>query len=263
MATSGSSDGGGGDGPQFLTSGSSALILSFLAIGLFVGGLLVMLAMRRYIFLSRRRAGRWDPDNDAGTWNWADPTYERPPPFAIGMGRSRRQRDFGEKPELFDLRIANAAGTDWQDIVPIGAQAIKQRQQDLTAEPFGSRDADHQQHATAISGYLHPFSVGVRDFVAQIRPQGRRVRARSPSPPPPLFSSVVSSPTDTSHVPSSSPSPNDAPATPAGPTHLRVAVTILMPGQQFCGGDVPLYALGVADIRWNGGPVDELRREEG
>ncbi|KAI9062123.1 hypothetical protein FKP32DRAFT_1574938 [Trametes sanguinea] len=262
MATSGSDDGGDG-GPQFLTSGSSALILSFLAIGLFVGGLLVMLAMRRYVFLSRRRAGRWDPDNEAGPWNWADPTYERPPPFAIGMSRSRRQRDFGEKPKLFDLRIAHAAGTDWQDIVPIGAQATKQRQQDRTEEASGSREADHQQHAAAISGYLHPFSIGVRDFVAHMRPPGRRARARSPSPPPPLFSSVVSSTRDTSHVPPSSPSPDDSPAAPEGPTHLRVAVAILMPGQGVCDGDVPLYALGVTDVRWNGGSLDELRREEG
>lgn len=110
---------GGGNSSQFLTSGSSALILAFLAIGLFVGGLLVMFAMRRYVVLSRRRAGVWEPAG-AGPWNWEDTTYGMEPLFTITVGRSlqrRQERGFGARPELLDVHAVKAASDSWEDIM--------------------------------------------------------------------------------------------------------------------------------------------------
>ncbi|KAI0331748.1 hypothetical protein GY45DRAFT_1321822 [Cubamyces sp. BRFM 1775] len=112
-SSSGNTD---GDAGQFLTSGSSALILSFLAIGLFVGGLLVMFAMRRYVVFNRRRAGLWDADTN-GPWNWGEATYDSPPPFAIGLGVVRRQRDIGPRPELYEMYAKKAVESDWGDIM--------------------------------------------------------------------------------------------------------------------------------------------------
>ncbi|OJT05151.1 hypothetical protein TRAPUB_4077 [Trametes pubescens] len=111
---------GGGSSSQFLTSGSSALILAFLAIGLFVGGLLVMFAMRRYVVLSRRRAGLWEPAAGAGPWNWEDTTYGMEPLFTITVGRSvqrRQERGFGARPELLDVHAVKAASDSWEDIM--------------------------------------------------------------------------------------------------------------------------------------------------
>ncbi len=111
---------GGGNSSQFLTSGSSALILAFLAIGLFVGGLLVMFAMRRYVVLSRRRAGLWEPAAGAGPWNWEDTTYGMEPLFTITVGRSvqrRQERGFGARPELLDVHAVKAASDSWEDIM--------------------------------------------------------------------------------------------------------------------------------------------------
>ncbi|KAH9888051.1 hypothetical protein C8Q73DRAFT_794480 [Cubamyces lactineus] len=263
MASSGNSD---GDAGQFLTSGSSALILSFLAIGLFLGGLLVMFAMRRYVVVNRRRAGLWDADSNGPlTWTWGDATYDSPPPFAIGLGVVRRQRDIGPRPKLYEMHAVKAPGSDWRDIMPISAQpCTSAAPRNCTAnmpEPQQPHAVSDEPYATSSTGYLHPFSVGFRDFVTQIRPSRHRVRPRSPSPPPPLFMPAVSSSRDTGHMPPLPPS--DIITAPADISRLRVALAILMPGQQACEASVPLYALGMADAVWSGGTLEDLQREEG
>ncbi|KAI8974841.1 hypothetical protein BD414DRAFT_423942 [Trametes punicea] len=259
--SSSSSSNDNSDNSQFLTSGSSALILSFLAIGLFVAGLLVMFAMRRYVFLSRRRAGRWTTETN-GPWNWTEQTYDVPSPFAVDMGVVRRRKEIGVRPELYDLHVVRAAGTNWAQIMPMTAQlGVLAQPPCQAAKVPGLHDMGQSQHPAAMPGYLYPFSVGVRDFVAQIRPPPRHPRPRSPSPPPPFFSPLVSAPRNSGHTPAP-PYADNAVAT-AEPSQLRVALAILMPGQQACQPDVPLYALGVADVRWSGGTLDDLRREEG
>ena len=118
-----------------------------------------------------------------------------------------------------------------------------------------------EPHAATSTGYFHPFSVGFRDFVTQIRPSRHRARPHSPSPPPPLFIPAESSSRDTGHMP---PLPlSDIITAPADISRLRVALAILMPGQQVCEASVPLYALGMADAVWSGGALEDLQREEG
>lgn len=77
-----------------------------------------MFAMRRYVVVNRRRAGLWDADSNGPlTWTWGDATYDSPPPFAIGLGVVRRQRDIGPRPELYEMHAVKAPGSDWRDIM--------------------------------------------------------------------------------------------------------------------------------------------------
>ncbi|KAI0363669.1 hypothetical protein BV20DRAFT_975398 [Pilatotrama ljubarskyi] len=263
MASSGGGDGGGNDNSQFLTSGSSALILAFLAIGLFVGGLLVMFAMRRYVVLSRRRAGTWEPAANAGPWNWDDTAFGVAPALAIALGPVRRQKDIGARPVLFDVHVEKAASDDWEAIMPISAKA----EYGDGAQPH--EDAPpHDTHSETTSNsastrYLHPFAIGMHDFVSAIRPSRRRARSRPPSPsphPPPLFHPSVPGPADAGRTSARSDATPALASAPVHPSQLRVALTIAMPTQQECKEGVPPCVLGIADVRWSGGSLEELRR---
>ncbi|KAI0667280.1 hypothetical protein C8Q78DRAFT_1082397 [Trametes maxima] len=247
---------GDDDGNSFLTSGSSALILAFLAIGLFVGGLLVMFAMRRYVVHGRRRAGAWRGEG-TGPWDWAMP--DTPP---IGMGMIHRQPGMGARPVLFDVHIMQAEGEKWEDIMPISAKAEREEDRsnasrlDLAQESSqGQPDETHASNPSPSTGFLRPFTAGVHDFISNIRPFRRNPR-RPESPPlssalPPPPPSTLSAPTDGAPMPQRS----------AVPSCLRVALAIAMPMQQKCESGVPLCALGIADVRWVGGPLEDLRPE--
>lgn len=112
------------NGGSVLAAGGSTLILAFLAIGLFVGGLLVMFAMRRYMRgRSARRTWRGRPTNPWDqTW---DQAYGYGPPgiFLLNIGGvnvTRRPKNFGRKPELSDFRVAAWPASDkcrWEDIM--------------------------------------------------------------------------------------------------------------------------------------------------
>ncbi|KAI0641335.1 hypothetical protein C8Q79DRAFT_990124 [Trametes meyenii] len=244
---------GNDDGNSFLTSGSSALILAFLAIGLFVGGLLVMFAMRRYVVHGRRRAGTWRGEG-TGPWDWAMP--DTPP---IGMETIRRQRGMGARPVLFDVHIKQTEGESWEDIMPISAKAEYEEDpssasRDLAQQSSqGQPDEAHDPNPSLSTGFLRPFSVGVHDFISNIRPFRRNPRPPESPPPPsalaPLPPSSLPVPVDDSLMSQRS----------AVPSCLRVALTIAMPTQQKCESGVPLCALGIADVRWGGGPLEDLR----
>ncbi|KAI0331747.1 hypothetical protein GY45DRAFT_559785 [Cubamyces sp. BRFM 1775] len=77
------------------------------------------------------------------------------------------------------------------------------------------------------------------------------------------MSAVSSSSRDTGHMPPLPPSDITTGTAPADISRLRVALAILMPGQQSCEASVPLYALGIADAVWSGGALEDLQREEG
>ncbi|KAI0353954.1 hypothetical protein OH77DRAFT_1367321, partial [Trametes cingulata] len=263
--------GGGTDNSQFLTSGSSALILAFLAIGLFVGGLLVMFAMRRYVVLSRRRAGAWEPaEVAAGPWNWDDTAFGVAPALAtIGLGVVRKQNHFGPRPVLYDVHLDRklSAGDGWEDIMPISAKAEYEDGAGPHEDPE-AHDTHSENGSNGVSArYLHPFAIGMHDFVSQIRPSRRRPRSRPPSPsphPPPLFHPSVPGPADRGRTSTrsggTSTPPSASAAAPVYPSHLRVALTIAMPAQQECKVGVPPCVLGIADVRWSGGSLEDLRR---
>ncbi|KAH9852388.1 hypothetical protein C2E23DRAFT_199356 [Lenzites betulinus] len=232
--------GSGGGSSTFLTSGSSALILAFLAIGLFVGGLLVMFAMRRYVVASRRRAGMWEPAG-TGPWAWDDGRTFAMEPLFLGVAeRRRREQEFGAKPELFDV-LAKPASDDWQHIMPIHVSKDEHESTSPVPEasvlqPQPSPDElpnDPLPHVP--SGFLRPFAIGVHDFVSQIRPSGRHALS-PPSPPslPPVAQPTAQAPTI------------------LDPVHLRVVLAIAMPTLRHSEGGVPQYALGITSVRLEG-----------
>ena len=117
-STTTTSDGGGNSG-TFFSSGGSTLILAFLAIGLFVGGLLVMFSMRRYVSLNRRRMRAWQVSGvNERSWGWDAAALGLPATLLMDMNStSRGRKDFGKKPELLDVRVAAASRTwagEWE-----------------------------------------------------------------------------------------------------------------------------------------------------
>lgn len=109
---SGTESNGGG---SFLTTGGSTLILAFLAIGLFVGGLLVMFSMRRYVMASRRRAAGMARAGER-VWDWDELELESAPTPLMSVSVRRKKRDFGKVPELWDVCARRAQGDDWEEI---------------------------------------------------------------------------------------------------------------------------------------------------
>ncbi len=93
-------DSNSSDTGSFLSSGGSTLILVFLAIGLFLGGILVMFSMRRYVVAGRRRVRTWQAAG--GDWDEAHGGPATPGGVSVMM---RSRRDFGQKPELWDCRV--------------------------------------------------------------------------------------------------------------------------------------------------------------
>ncbi|EED78064.1 predicted protein [Postia placenta Mad-698-R] len=108
----------------FSQNGTPALILAFLAIGLFIGGMLAMFGLRRRMAIRGPR--RWftsDPPPEALSAGWAVDL-----PEIINRSRSarRRQRDVGKKPDLWDVYAARGSTTGplWRDIKPISAKIV-------------------------------------------------------------------------------------------------------------------------------------------
>ncbi|KAI0821881.1 hypothetical protein BC628DRAFT_1505340 [Trametes gibbosa] len=228
--------GSGGGNPQFLTSGTSALILAFLAIGLFVGGLLVMFAMRRYVVASRRRAGAWVPAG-GGPWAWDDGRVFRTEPLFFGGDESRRREmEFSAKPELYDVHSLKPASDDWRDIVPIHVskeiKPITAVPEDRTRQAQVSSEETHGDDPPP--GFFRPLTIGVHEFVSRIRSPRRRAQ-----PPPPESSSPPAAQTST-----------QAPTT--DPAYIRVVLAIVMPTLQQNGCSVPQYALGITSVQLEG-----------
>ena len=93
--SNGSSDSSGG---FFSSGGSPALVLAFLAIGIFAGGLISMLFLRRFALRHWFRRSWTREDGDWDT-EWAEMVRD-------GQARSaRRRRSVGEKPVLWDLAM--------------------------------------------------------------------------------------------------------------------------------------------------------------
>ncbi|KAI1785198.1 hypothetical protein LXA43DRAFT_1100543 [Ganoderma leucocontextum] len=234
--TTTSSDGSGG---TFFSSGGSTLILAFLAIGLFVGGLLVMFSMRRYVSRNRRRMRAWQTSGER-SWGW-DPAT-----LLMDMNSpTRRQEDFGEKPELWNVRVATTSRTwagDWEKATPIAIS--------LYADPHPSSARSHNATASSStspppgSGYLHPFRIGLRDTRAQI------ASLRVP------WLRQASSSAGASSQGSVDSTPQPSGSAERGAARVEVALAIALPTQTPCAqGSIPLFALGVTNMRWGSEPL--------
>lgn len=110
------SDGGGGNtsgsGGFLSANGTPALILAFLAIGLFCGGAIALFGLRRYIRDRRDPNGRWARRRGLG----AD--FSAPGSPGLFGGALVGVVGFWEKkPELWDYTVASQAGGEkWADI---------------------------------------------------------------------------------------------------------------------------------------------------
>ncbi|KAH9836225.1 uncharacterized protein C8Q71DRAFT_72189 [Rhodofomes roseus] len=107
---------------SFSSNGTAALILAFLAIGLFVGGMLAMIGLRRRAL---GRAQRWMA-SDVPSPLWA---HEFPDTDADGRSRPRRKKkDVGTPPTLYDIYapVKSVDPASWQNILPLSAKTVSQ-----------------------------------------------------------------------------------------------------------------------------------------
>ncbi|PIL33437.1 hypothetical protein GSI_04059 [Ganoderma sinense ZZ0214-1] len=247
-STTTSSD-GNSSGGTFFSSGGSTLILAFLAIGLFVGGLLVMFSMRRYVSTNRRRMRAWQTTGER-SWGWDAAAIGLPATMLMDMNSSRGRKDFGKKPELWDVRVGATSRTlvgEWEKATPIAARS-------LYAPPNPSSFARSSNPTTSSSispspppgsNYLRPFQIGLRDTRAQIA---------SLHIPWLRQASNISSPrSSTQRLVDATPRPSGIGAEELTAPRAEVAIAIAFPSQSPCApGCVPLFALGVTNVRWAG-----------
>ncbi|EJF59289.1 hypothetical protein DICSQDRAFT_181978 [Dichomitus squalens LYAD-421 SS1] len=251
-APSSSSTGTAGGSGSFLRAGGSTLILAFLAIGLFAGGLLVMFSMRRYVVRNSRRMQARN-STSGPLWPWDDTQLGPPPTLLMSIGvRMRRLDDFGKKPELWDISTARSMSKegDWGKIMPIAARPVYDDRFLSSPYTLGQHTAASGQHPSASTstslasppGYLFPFRIGLRDTRAQIaslRPFRPRHRPGDDAPPSGEADGMPSRVAE------------------RVPACVEVALAIALPAQAPCQeGRVPLYALGVTNARWSGESLD-------
>ncbi|KAL6302662.1 hypothetical protein BKA93DRAFT_827179 [Sparassis latifolia] len=125
VSTSSTPSSGNSGGGFFSANGTPALILAFLAIGLFVGGMVTMFALRRrrMFRLGNRFLGR-----RTNTW-----TSDIPESTVPQRTERRRQRHFGKKPELWDVYTVKEEYQDasWEKVTPISAKVITEELPDV------------------------------------------------------------------------------------------------------------------------------------
>ncbi|KAM5542947.1 hypothetical protein V8D89_003331 [Ganoderma adspersum] len=247
--TTASDGGGGGNSGTFFSSGGSTLILAFLAIGLFLGGLLVMFSMRRYVSLNRRRMRAWQVSGER-SWGWDAAALGLPATLLMDMDSpSRGRKDFGKKPELLDVRVAAASRTwagEWEKATPVAA-----RHAYTDPHPSSARSCNPTASSSTppppSPGYLRPFQIGLRDTRAQI------ASMRAPWLRPASNRASSSSQRLVDGTPRSS---GGGGAGERTAPRVEVALAIALPTQSPCApGCVPLFALGVTNVRWAGGSL--------
>ncbi|KAI0717034.1 hypothetical protein C8Q76DRAFT_422796 [Earliella scabrosa] len=247
-------DTGSMNGAPFFTSGVT-VVLAFIAVGLFLGGGLVLFCMRRYVAYNRRRINEYERARDldrARGWDW-----DGGPMVTLGVGGAG-QKDFGKQPELWEILAMRAQGDRWESIQPIAAKpavevaanSSPQRAQDT--RPLAAHAARSQNPASSSSsepGFLHPFHVGLQDFAEQIhilRPsRDPSPRRAIPLPSLPLATPSISPPASHSQV------TTDA-------SRLQVVIGITLPVHSADKMDPPFHALGIAEVRWSGRSLETL-----
>ncbi|KAI0675609.1 hypothetical protein C8Q78DRAFT_336130 [Trametes maxima] len=226
------------DDNSFLTRNSS---IAFLAIGLFIGALLVLCTMRRYV--SRRRAGTWRTA-DPGPWDWGDLQRQTVFPPEIFM------KDLGPSPEMYEVYAVGVPAAGWENIMPVSAEVVAKVPKENAEEQLSLVDGNsHADGGTSRHTPLYP--AGLRGFASRIRPSTRRaISSPALSPPPQLFH--ASPDLGLRSQPSS--------AFTQESVRVRVGLAIAMPEQRsHPSSDVPLCALGIADVSIRGGSLEGLR----
>lgn len=227
-----------------------------------------MFSMRRYMISHRRRNRDWR--RELRRWDWEEGRL-------VPLTSVPSQTDYGdlEQPELWNAYSRSSKGDRWEDIQvrcappvssyvsasntslsfirqPIG---VRLGYKDAMASPRG-RDCDHSaipaatgnspSTARADPGFFHAFRVGLHDTVVQINALRSALRRTAARP-----SSVR-----TDSPPSSSPITASPIVTADPPSCAHVVLAIAMPAQKPCFDGVPLYALGIAKVKWDGGPLE-------
>lgn len=122
---SASSSSGHGGSP-FSANGTAALILAFLAIGLFVGGMVAMIGLRRRAL---ERAQRWIR-SETPSPVWAQDFPEPESPSGRGRSRKKKKKDVGTPPKLYDVYAPTKGigAASWRTILvsPLVSATISQ-----------------------------------------------------------------------------------------------------------------------------------------
>ncbi|EMD35649.1 hypothetical protein CERSUDRAFT_116391 [Gelatoporia subvermispora B] len=204
----------------FSSHGSPALILAFLAIGLFAGGIIAMFGFRRYHMSSqfgRRRGfvGRRQEEGD----------LDGPAGFQTTGPRVPRtvKRNFGEKPLLWDVYAVDDSDYSLMNLMPISAKVLAAQ----SHPEDGTSGRPSLQRSDSHVGRLRTFIIH--------GPSPRRT---------PSSASVPASP-------SSSPTPASAPAASPSLVRLQVAVAIAMPAPYANNSTIPDYSLGLMELPWS------------
>ncbi|PCH35129.1 hypothetical protein WOLCODRAFT_133744 [Wolfiporia cocos MD-104 SS10] len=198
----------------FSANGTPALILAFLAIGLFVGGMLAMFGLRRrMVNYGPRRWFASEPPAEALSAGWAIDLQD-----AIGPSRAsgRKKKDVGKPPLLWDMCAAdNSDSMSWKDITPISARCIPQD------------GAENQSQCVNNTPLTHP-------------PESR------------LFHNIPLDPFGLLHRSPAVPDAPPPTAVPPPPRALQVAVVIAMPTPPHSDAVALDYTLAVAELPWRG-----------
>ncbi|GJE85074.1 hypothetical protein PsYK624_011510 [Phanerochaete sordida] len=203
----------GGPSGFFSKTGSPALVLAFLAIGIFAGGLLSLLFLRHVglLRLMRQRqiaAGAVPPG---------------PLEPAPASRRSRRRKQLGEKPKLWDYKysIGRRNRSGWDAFVPLAVSPVQPPKLPPLDSASAMRPPSRSPHRRRLDAV------------------GRWVRGLDPRPP------TMTTPT----------TPNDA-----GSLHLAVAIAMPSPNPSRAGGrgGVPIYELGLISVPWTAEQFEAL-----
>lgn len=113
--------GGGGSGGFLSANGTPALVLAFLAIGLFAGGAIGLFGLRRYVRDRRDPNGRWARRRRA-LMRVGEEDGDGAGAGALGGGRGDGRWSGGrlglwdKVPELWDLHARGGVVAEWADI---------------------------------------------------------------------------------------------------------------------------------------------------
>ncbi|KAI0785269.1 hypothetical protein C8Q75DRAFT_776628 [Abortiporus biennis] len=144
------SGGGGGGGGGFGNNSTPLYLFTFLAT-LFVL-LFVSCAIVLRSFIIRRRYRRQIEEAIATG------AMIPPPPGTFG-GSGRRQREFGEKPKLWDVEARNGKGLSWNVVLPVSAY-IPPSPTKLASSSASSTSSDDESHhrVSRFTALFHPFA---------------------------------------------------------------------------------------------------------